>query len=81
MEKTECTPYFLNLLFDMLVDAPDDQVDPTIKLEIKEFIKEPHTNLEKFEYIVGISELPTEKICSFVVALCQLEKFYTKPRN
>ena len=76
-----CDPKFLEMLLDMLIEAPENDLDPKVKDDILNFRDENHTYAEMYEFIVGISLLPIETASSFITSLCQLDEYYSKPLN
>ena len=88
MDKKIAKVDMLNSIIYLLCVAPLGQVAKYIKEETIKFRDEEHTAVEKFEYLVKISQKPmikiTDKLCvgdisSFVKAMCELELFYLKP--
>jgi len=79
--KNICNSDFLDMLLEMLIDAPVSDIDPKVKNDIVNFKNENHTYAEKYDFIVELSKLPNVTVSSFIVALCQLDEHYLRPLN
>lgn len=77
--KMNCDSELLQEILTLLETAPSGQIMPKIKDEIVRFNCVPHTDFEKYKYLVEIGNMPETHVSRFVKALCDLEKFYNEP--
>jgi len=73
----ECSNELIDIIITQLSNAPDGQIDHALKQKIIDC--KGMTYPEKYDIIVEISKSSGCKISSFVMELCALDKYYTRP--
>ena len=88
IEKKEANVKMMDAILEHLSVAPESQIEPHLLETIITFKKQEHTAQEKFDFIQSIGDIKIMKfgkvgygdISAFVKSLCDLKKFYLRPK-
>lgn len=69
----------MSAILSELLPSSDSQMSPEVLDELKAFSAEKHDPGETYDFIVSLSRKSLEHVNGFVIELCALDKYYSRP--
>lgn len=69
----------MSVILSELLQSSDSQMSPEALDELKAFVAEKRDPGETYDFIVSLSRKSLEHVSGFVIELCALDKYYSRP--